>query len=71
MERNEQKDWVSKCMYMEVEGARPRMRPRSNWLEVVKNDMKGLDLASVDTEIVGDMVNPGLPGAPWDSSNAG
>ena len=35
-------------MYMEVEGARTRGRPRKTWLEVVRNDMKELDLASVD-----------------------
>ena len=34
-------------MYMEVEGARSRGRPRMTSLEVVKNDMKGLCLANV------------------------
>ena len=33
-------------MYMEVEGARSRGRPCMTWLEVVKNDMKGLGLAN-------------------------
>ena len=27
-------------MYMEVEGARSRGRPKKAWLEVVRNDMK-------------------------------
>ena len=31
---------------MEVEGLRGK--PRKTWLEVVRNDLKGLDLASVD-----------------------
>ena len=35
-------------MYMEVEGARPKGRPRKTWLEVAKNSTKGLDLASAD-----------------------
>ena len=38
-----------KCMYVEeVEGARPRGRPRKTWLELVKNDMKGLGVARAD-----------------------
>ena len=48
MERKDKEEWVRKCMYMEVEGARPRERPRKTWLEVVRNDMKELGLASVD-----------------------
>ena len=40
-------------MYMEVEGARPRGRPRKTWLEVVKNDMKGLGLAVIWTVMLG------------------
>ena len=46
VERKNKEDWVRKCMYMEVEGARPRGRPRKTWLEMVKNDMNGLGLAS-------------------------
>ena len=44
VERKDKKDWARKCMCMEVEGARPRERPRKTWMEVVRNDMK----ASVD-----------------------
>ena len=36
--------WVRKFIYMEVEGARPRGRPRKTWLEVVRNDMMELGL---------------------------
>ena len=35
-------------MYIEVEGARSRGRPRKTWLEVVTNDMKGVGLAGGD-----------------------
>ena len=49
VERKEKKeDWVRKCMYMEVEGARTRGRTRKTWLEVVRNDRMELGLASVD-----------------------
>ena len=44
-------DWVSKCLFLEVEGARPRGRPRKTWLEVVKNDMEGLGLASAADDL--------------------
>ena len=63
-------DWVSKCMFMEVEGARPRGRPRKNWLEVVKNDKEGLGLASAADALLGEgrlwgtNADSGLPGAP-------
>ena len=42
------KDWVRKCMYMEVEGARTRGRPRKTWLEVIREDMNELGLANAD-----------------------
>ena len=38
VERKDKEDWVRKYMYMEVEGARSRGRPRKTWLEVVRND---------------------------------
>jgi len=31
-------DWVKKCMKYEVEGPRPRGRPKRTWREVVKED---------------------------------
>ena len=37
-----------KYIEMEMEGARPRGRPKKTWLEVVRNDMKELGLVSVD-----------------------
>jgi len=32
--------WVKKCMEYEVEGARPRGRPKKTWREIVKKDCK-------------------------------
>ena len=31
-------DWVKICMEYEVEGARPRGRPKKTWREIVKKD---------------------------------
>ena len=31
-------DWVKKCMEYEVEGPRPRGRPKATWREVVRED---------------------------------
>ena len=31
-------DWVKKCMEYEVEGPRPRGRPKRTWREVVRED---------------------------------
>ena len=63
-----------KCMYMEVDGARPRVRPRKTCLEVVKNDMKSLGecrlfgLSCFEEEDCGGYVllsaDPGLSGTP-------
>jgi len=36
--RKEDNDWVKKCMEYEVEGARPRGRPKRPWREVVQKD---------------------------------
>ena len=40
MERKDKEDWARKGMYMEVEGAGSRGKPRKTWLEVVRDDMK-------------------------------
>jgi len=34
----EDTDWVKKCMEYEVEGSRPRGRPKRTWREVVQKD---------------------------------
>ena len=31
-------DWVKKCMKYEVEGTRPRGRPKKTWREIVEKD---------------------------------
>ena len=36
--RKEDIDWVKKCMEYEVEGSRPRGRPKRTWREVVQKD---------------------------------
>jgi len=36
--RKEDDDWVKKCMEYEVEGPRPRGRPKRTWREVVRED---------------------------------
>jgi len=41
-------DWVKKCMEYEVEGPRPRERPKRTWREVVKQDCQARKLNSED-----------------------
>ena len=36
--RKEDNDWVKKCMEYEVEGARPRGRPKKTWREIVEKE---------------------------------
>jgi len=36
--RKEDDDWVKKCMEYEVEGFRPRGRPKKTWREIVEKD---------------------------------
>jgi len=36
--RKEDNDWVKKCMEYEVEGSRPRGRPKRTWREVAEKD---------------------------------
>jgi len=36
--RKEDTDWVKKCMEYEVEGSRPRGRPKRTWREVAQKD---------------------------------
>jgi len=46
--RKEDDDWVKKCMEYEVEGPRPRGRPKSTWREVVKKDCQARKLNKED-----------------------
>jgi len=36
--RKDDDDWVKKCMEHEVEGSRPRGRPKKTWKEIVRED---------------------------------
>jgi len=40
VEPKEDDDWVKKCMEYEVEGPRPRGRPKRTWREVVKRTVE-------------------------------
>jgi len=46
--RKEDDDWVKKCMEYEVEGARPRGRPKLTWREVVEKDCQARKLNKKD-----------------------
>jgi len=41
-------DWVKKCMEYEVEGSRPRGRPKRTWKEVVQKDCQACKLNKKD-----------------------
>jgi len=40
--RKEDNSWVPKCMEYEVEGSRPRGKPKRTWREVVQKDCQAL-----------------------------
>ena len=42
--RKEDNDWVKICMEYEVEGSRPRGRPKRTWTEVVQKDCQARNL---------------------------
>ena len=46
--RKEDDDWVKKCMDHEVEGSRPRGRPKETWKEVVREDCQAFKLNKED-----------------------
>jgi len=41
-------DWVKKCMAYEMEGSRPRGRPKRTWKEVVQKDCQARKLNKED-----------------------
>ena len=47
--RKEDNDWVKICMEYEVEGPRPRGRPKRTWREVVKKDCQACKLNTEDS----------------------
>jgi len=46
--RKEDTDWVKKGMEYEVEGSRPRGRPKRTWKEVVQKDCQACNLNKED-----------------------
>ena len=46
--RKNDDDWVKKCMEHEVEGSRPRGRPKKTWKEVVREDCQAHKLNKED-----------------------
>jgi len=46
--RKEYTDWVKKCIEYEVEGSRPRGRPKRTWREVVQKDCQARNLNRED-----------------------
>ena len=46
--RKDDDDWVEKCMEYEVEGSRPRGRPKRTWKEVVREDCQARKLNKED-----------------------
>ena len=46
--REEDNDWVKKCMEYKVEGARPRGRPKKTWTEIVEKDCQARKLNRKD-----------------------
>jgi len=46
--RKENDDWVKKCMEYEVEGPRPRGRPKRTWTEVAAKDCQACKLNKED-----------------------
>jgi len=46
--RKEDSDWVKKCVEYEVEGARPRGKPKKTWRQIVEKDCKARGLNRED-----------------------
>jgi len=46
--QNEDNDWLKKCMEYELEGARPRGRPKKTWTEIVEKDCQVHELNRKD-----------------------
>ena len=46
--RKDDDEWVKKCMEYEVEGPRPRGRPKRTWREVVREDCQARKMNKED-----------------------
>ena len=70
VQRKSDDDWVKRCAMLEVEGRKPKGRPKKTWMDTVKMDMKPLGLVVKDADdrgrwrklILGKPADPGLPG---------
>jgi len=51
--RKKNNDWVKKCMEYEVEGFRPRGRPKRTWLDIVQKDCQAHKLSRDDATVCG------------------
>ena len=48
LSRKEDNNWVKRCMAYEVEGSRPRGRPKRTWREVVEKNCQARKLNKED-----------------------
>src|SRR5260221_14462065 len=69
VERKDDCEWVKGCTVLEVEGPKPRGRPKKMWMEVVKRGMKEMGLRWEDAKHhvewrrrLRGAANPGEPG---------
>jgi len=46
--REEDSDWMKICMEYDVEGARPKSRPKKTWREIVEKDCQASKLNRED-----------------------
>jgi hypothetical protein len=50
VERKDDEDWVKRCTSFEVEGPKPKGRPKKTWMELVRNDMVSKGLRREDAQ---------------------
>jgi len=50
VEREDDNDWVKRCIRLELEGIRQRGRPKKTWWDCVKDDMESLGLSEKDAQ---------------------
>jgi len=48
LKHSEYNDWVKKCMEYEMEGARPKGRPKKTWKQIVEEDCQARKLNRED-----------------------
>ena len=50
VKRRDEGNWVRKCMDTEIEGKNPKGRPKRNWRQVVKDDLKLMGVEEEEAE---------------------